>query len=256
MSFVTKAEQLLKYAQENQQQTRSKRQLQPVPPDPFTRTKPRRHRQDDDDIDVDLEELLGIGPLDAGDSEQSQRVQQLNRSWQDRRPANISSLQQYEAYQEADEQLKQLQSSVQLFQGRIASALQRHSCFSVPAGAAALNPDTCITVDSSRSVACHALGTHFWLPVPTVKCRCCNITWEVRPADIGCFGNTPVRPTHWFDKQLLTMYRQLALGAGLSTHAFAGASNAVCAVINADAAAQASAALPAGQDPVPSIIPK
>lgn len=228
MNFISRTEQLRRYAAENQKQTR-KRLVQPVPPDPFSRTKPRRHRQDSDTLDVDLEELLGVEVLGDGGSEQCQRVQQLNRSWQDRRPANISSLQQYEAYQEADEQLKQLQSSMQLMEGRIATALQRHWCCSV------LPADACITVGSSRSVAYHALGTSFWMAVPTVTCRGCDATWEVCPAHIGCWGNTPVSPTHWFDKQLLTLYRELLLGAGLSTHAYADASNAACAVINASA---------------------
>jgi hypothetical protein len=250
MGFIDASEQLNGFAAENQKQTRSKRTQQPVPPDPFTRNKPRLHRQGSDAINVELEGLLDIQLLSSGDSEHCQRVQQLNRSWQERRPANSKSLQQYEAYQETSDQLKQRQSSIQLMSDRIASALQRHCCCNVLKGAAA---DTCITISSSRPVACHALGTHFWLAVPTVTCSRCGETWEVCAADVGCFGNTPVQPTRWFDKQVLIMYRELAHDAGTSTHAFAGASNAACTVISATDAAAVSAALPAGQDPVPSI---
>ncbi|WIA35911.1 hypothetical protein OEZ86_004290 [Tetradesmus obliquus] len=65
MNFISRTEQLRRYAAENQKQTR-KRLVQPVPPDPFSRTKPRRHRQDSDTLDVDLEELLGVEVLGDG----------------------------------------------------------------------------------------------------------------------------------------------------------------------------------------------
>ncbi|WIA39689.1 hypothetical protein OEZ86_005752 [Tetradesmus obliquus] len=65
MNFMSRTEQLRRYAAENQKQTR-KRLVQPVPPDPFSRTKPRRHRQDSDTLDVDLEELLGVEVLGDG----------------------------------------------------------------------------------------------------------------------------------------------------------------------------------------------
>jgi hypothetical protein len=250
MGFIDASQQLQGFAAQNQKQTRSKRKEQPVLPDPFTRNKPRLHRQGSEGLNVDVEAILGTQLLWPGDSEHCQRVQQLHRSWQERRAANSSSLQQYEAYQEAYDQLKQRQMIIKLLSDRMTTALQRHSCCSVLKGAGA---DTCIAVSSSRPVACHALGTNFWLAVPTVTCKRCDDTWEVLAADVGCFGNTPVQPTHWFDKQMLIMYRELALGDGTSTHAYAGASNVACAVISAADAAAVSPALPAGHDPVPSI---
>jgi hypothetical protein len=63
-------------------------------------------------------------------------------------------------------------------------------------------------------------------------------------------------PSTWFDKQFLRFYRHLALADGLSSSTFAGACNAVAAVIDAATAAAVAAASPAyleGRDAVPTI---
>lgn len=250
--FVSPAQQLRSYAVANQQQCRSKRPQQQAPQPFSSRNRPRR-RVEASDPAVDDDTLQGLELQGTGDSESSQRVQRRIRGWQESRQDNSRSLQQYEAYQEADDQLKQRLSTMQLMDSRVQSALHRHCCCSV---LGTDDVDACVTVNSSRPVACHLLGVSFWLSVPTVTCQACNSTWEVRPADVGCFGNTPVRPTQWFGKQLLLLYRQLALGGGLGTHTFAGACNAACAVSDVAAAAAVSAALPDGRDPVPSIDPR
>jgi hypothetical protein len=180
-------------------------------------------------------------------------VQQQRRNWDERRPANTVHLQQYEAYQEAGDQLKQRQSNMQLMAERVVSAVQRHCCCSMLSVA---DVDSCISVVSNRSVACHMLGASFWLSVPTVACHACGETWELSPAQLGCFGSTPVVPSTWFDKQFLRFYRHLALADGLSSSTFAGACNAVAAVIDAATAAAVAAASPAcpeGRDAVPTI---
>jgi hypothetical protein len=71
-------------------------------------------------------------------------------------------------------------------------------------------------------VACHTLGVSFWLPVPSVKCRCCNEEWEVQPASAGFFGSTPVQPYAWFSQQLLDFHTQLST-AGTSFTSLAAA---------------------------------
>jgi hypothetical protein len=75
---------------------------------------------------------------------------------------------------------------------------------------------------STRLVACHTLGVSFWLPVPTVKCRCCSEEWEVQPASAGFFGSTPVQPYSWFSQQLLDFHTQLST-AGTSFTSLAAA---------------------------------
>jgi hypothetical protein len=77
---------------------------------------------------------------------------------------------------------------------------------------------------STRLVACHTLGVSFWLPVPSVKCRCCNEEWEVQPASAGFFGSTPVQPYAWFSQQLLDFHTQLST-AGTSFTSLAAASD-------------------------------
>lgn len=151
-----------------------------------------------------------------GDSEHQRRVQQQRLNWDARRPANINSLQQYEACQQSEDQLKQRESLVQLMNERMVVALSRHWC----CGSGVIRVhggDTCITAGSSRSVACHMLGASFWLSVPTVTCDACGTTWELSPAAAGCWGSSPVVPNTWFDKQLLEFYRHLVLPGGLST---------------------------------------
>jgi hypothetical protein len=185
-----------------------------------------------------------------GDSEHCQRVQQQRRNWDERRAANTLSLQQYEAYQEADDQLRQQQSCMQLMDERMVSAAARHCCCSM---LSVREVDSCTSVTSSRSVACHMLGASFWLSVPTIACKACGDTWDVSPSDIGCFGSTPVLPNTWFDKQFLLCYRQLVLTGGLSSSTFAAAANAAAAVLDVAAAAAANPACPGGQVAVPTI---
>ncbi|KAF6265985.1 hypothetical protein COO60DRAFT_773217 [Scenedesmus sp. NREL 46B-D3] len=245
--LISQSQQRRNFAAANLKQRRcNSRRREQRPPNPFLKGRPRQRVQDGDDLELDESTVADLQCC-QGDSDHCQRVQQQRRNWDERRAANTNSMQQYEAYQEAEDQLRQQQSCMQLMNERVLSAVARHCCHSVP------DVDSCTSVASMRSVACHMLGASFWLPVPTVACQACGDTWEVSPADIGCFGNTPVLPNTWFDKQFLRCYRQLLLTGGVSSSTFAGALSTVAKVIEAAAASAASPAGPGGQGAVPTI---
>jgi hypothetical protein len=73
-----------------------------------------------------------------------------------------------------------------------------------------------IQVVATRLVACHTLGVSFWLPVPTVKCTCCEEVWEQQPAAAGFFGSSPKQPWAWFSHGLLDFYTPLCTAGGCS----------------------------------------
>ncbi len=73
-----------------------------------------------------------------------------------------------------------------------------------------------IQIVATRLVSCHTLGVSFWLPVPTVKCRCCETVWEEQPAAAGYFGSSPKQPWAWFSQNLLDFYTPLCTAAGCS----------------------------------------
>jgi hypothetical protein len=77
-------------------------------------------------------------------------------------------------------------------------------------------PQPILQVVATRLVACHTLGASFWLPVPTVRCSCCNDEWEQQPAAAGFFGSTPKQPWSWFSQQLLDFYTPLCTAGGCS----------------------------------------
>jgi hypothetical protein len=64
------------------------------------------------------------------------------------------------------------------------------------------------------------LGVSFWLPVPTVRCACCDKQLEAQAAAAGFFGNAPLQPGVWFSTQLLDMYTPM-FQAGLSATSLA-----------------------------------
>jgi hypothetical protein len=72
-----------------------------------------------------------------------------------------------------------------------------------------------VSVTKLRAVACHSMAASFWLPVPTLKCSCCNDEWELQAAAAGFFGNSPLLPSVWFSTQLLDVYSTL-FRSGLS----------------------------------------
>jgi hypothetical protein len=83
---------------------------------------------------------------------------------------------------------------------------------------------------SCRLVACHMLGASFWLPVPTVCCRCCVDAWEVPAADAGFFGSSPEQPGVWFSCEMLDMYTHLFFGSSCSMTGFADTCSQVAVV--------------------------
>jgi hypothetical protein len=91
-------------------------------------------------------------------------------------------------------------------------------------------PADVLRVVSSRKVACHVLGSSFWLKVPTVTCCCCNSSWEVHPADVGFFSNSPEQPFVWFDCQMLQLYTHLFYPSGTSMSCFADAMSKTTAI--------------------------
>ena len=77
-----------------------------------------------------------------------------------------------------------------------------------------------LTVKSMRAVGCHVLGASFWMPIPTVRCSHCGITWELEPAAAGFCGCSPIQPGVVFSKQLLNAYTDF-FGFGTSATAYA-----------------------------------
>jgi hypothetical protein len=74
------------------------------------------------------------------------------------------------------------------------------------------------------------LGASFWLPVPTVRCRCCHDAWEVPAADAGFFGSSPAQPGVWFSCELLDLYSHLFFMPGCSMSGFADSCSQVAVV--------------------------
>lgn len=251
MTSLSDAEQLQRFLAANQKQTRAKRTGQQPPRNigrPSKRAAQNSALDDEDVIDLGLEELVA----DVGCSDHGQRVQQMAHRFQESRPANIQRLQQYEAEQEAEDQLQEFQARLTIVNERILSALQRHSCHTVLTPAAV---KASAQIVSHRLVAWHDVGFSCWVEVPTFTCLACEIEQEIAPAEVGCFGNTPVSPGVWCTKRLLLMYMQLLFEDGTSASTFADACKVSAALIDTSSAASVSVA-PAGLPPVPALNPR
>lgn len=264
--FLTEQEQSELFKAANRKQQRAKR---PGQQPPHNRTgRPRIHAADDDILDDDdLAFNSGYSDADpsaaaaAPASEWGVRLQQRNRSFLTKRPANTQKLQQYEAFQEAGDQLAELTVRASHMADRVARAQQRHPCLSVLSDGMLQQCDVqheqpveleALKVTSHRTVACHDLGASFWLAVPTISCCCCKETWEIAPADIGCFGSSPDQPWSWFTVKLLQFYSHLVFVSGTSSSSFADASSLVGSVIDKAAAADELRCGPPGTGPIPS----
>lgn len=251
MGNLSAAQQLQQFLKANKKESRAKRPGQ-QPPRNIGRPSKRIDREnvieDEDLIGLGLEELAA----DVACSDHGQRVQQMAQRFRDCRPANIERLQQYEAKQEPEDQMRELQARLDGVNERILSALQLHPCHTVVDAAAV---DTTAQISRRRTVAWHELGFSCWVEMPTFACLACGVEQEVTPAEVGCFGNTPVSPGVWFTKRLLKMYMQLVFGDGTSSSTFADACKVAAALIDATSAATVSLA-PAGQPAVPTINPR
>lgn len=249
--FITEEEQLQRYLDANKKQTRRKRGGQQQPPQRKHAGRPRQHVAQEDVI-VDDDDLLIVlsYPSSAADgTDHKQRVQQLLQGFKDSRHANAEMLCQFEAHQESEDQLRELSLRVDLANERILSAVARHPCCRVLNSTAA---EACIGVVSRRTVAYHDDGAAHWIELPTINCLACNSTWELKPADLGCFGNTPQLPGALFTKKLLQKYRFLVFENGMSTGAYADACNSTAAVNDLAGAAELSKG-PPGYGPILSM---
>jgi len=196
----------------------------------MNRGRPRQRTAADDDLaqEDDIFESIYDETGDKQIGAWGLRVQQRNESFQQHRPRNTQRLQQHGALQRSEDQQKQLGNVKEHVSNCIKTAYLRHGCqvlhdeqqqqqqhVEQPCPAVEV-----VQVVSSRSVACHVLGYSFWQQVPTVRCSCCRQTWEVHPADVGFFSNSPEQPFVWFDSQVLQLYQHLFM-SGLSASCFA-----------------------------------
>ena len=67
-----------------------------------------------------------------------------------------------------------------------------------------------------RNVALHQLGDTLTVRLPTLRCSCCEQTFEMPPVALRCFGSSPVRPNVMYEESLLAFFHALSFRAGAS----------------------------------------
>lgn len=250
--FVTQEQQAAAIAAANAPRRRKKRAGQLLPPSNSRgRQRVRRHGTQQDTFEpADVEAWEATEP--ASTSSWAHRQQKAQQLWQEKLETNIQLCQQHHANAAAAIAEHAVAAALRGAIAAMVAALLRHSCcgahddearheltqqltdqieaqvevrLAQPQSTAPLGP---ISICSMRLVACHMMGTSFWLPVPTVKCSCCSSEpWEVQAAAAGFFGSSPVQPGVWFSTQLLDAYTPMCVGSGTSATSFATAMNSV-----------------------------
>lgn len=71
-----------------------------------------------------------------------------------------------------------------------------------------------------RSITFYGLEHVGDLQLPVWQCNTCFSCFEPSPSALGCFPNSPVEPSIWFDTSVLELYRRLGLLSGTTCTAF------------------------------------
>jgi hypothetical protein len=167
--------------------------------------------------------------ISDGETAWSQRVERKREHWQQDRPRNQQRLLHWQTSGKDD----MAQAIQVVISSRVQEAPAQHGCSATgllrPLVEA--DPDACAALSieyetlSTRDVTYHGLHNSFQLPVPTVRCSCCQEAFEIQAADCGCFASSPVQPSEWYDLDLLVLYKNLTYQAGTSATTFAMALN-------------------------------
>jgi Kyakuja-Dileera-Zisupton transposase len=143
------------------------------------------------------------------------------RNWRSERELYVHTLEMHVMVAQA-EMSNTLKVKQQLLKHAVDAFTARpyHKCVDdkISTGLAVLLPDR-------RSVLYRSARACFRVSVPRFSCACCNKRFAMPATAAGCFGNTPVQPSWWFDILDLQQYHNLAM-SGTSVSAFTEALNA------------------------------
>ncbi|KAJ9507319.1 hypothetical protein QJQ45_006301 [Haematococcus lacustris] len=130
------------------------------------------------------------------------RVEAEDAAWQERAPADRHDIIEY-----APSFAAAAARRCELFKLDMQQQVVVHCC-----SGAAMKLDGWQTVEFVNSLY------RFPLRLPLCTCLECNKDVAVSPVRLGCWGNTPVRPSIWFEQSLLQSY-STSMGQGMSVRA-------------------------------------